>query len=273
MARPRKKGMEYFPLDADIFEDDKLFDVQNEYGPLGEVIYIRLLCLVYKNGYYYRFDSMDKLAAMMIKSIGNRWVRDKKTVTEVILYLAKINLLSAELMRENVITSRGIQARYLKANERTLSRIDEYNLLEKNETQEGVINAPKNEVSATETPVFAAEIPVNATETHTESKVKESKINFTTTVTAREHSAPAAAEKTDNERETLVALYGENIVSDYERRFNAWAAKKERVNVRMYPTISKWIKQDNPMTKPEREPQSRNPFINAVLGNGGDFYE
>ncbi len=93
MARPRKKGMEYFPLDADIFEDDKLFDVQNEYGPLGEVIYIRLLCLVYKNGYYYRFDSMDKLAAMMIKSIGNRWVRDKKTVTEVILYLAKINLL------------------------------------------------------------------------------------------------------------------------------------------------------------------------------------
>lgn len=73
MARPIKPGLEYFSLDVDIFEDDKIFDLQNEYGPLGEVIYLRLLCLIYKNGYYYRFDSLDKLAGLLIKSIGNRW--------------------------------------------------------------------------------------------------------------------------------------------------------------------------------------------------------
>lgn len=78
MARPKKKGLEYFPLDVDIFEDDKLFDVQNDYGPLGEIIYIRLLCLVYRNGYYYQFESLDKLAAMMIRSIGNRWTKGQK---------------------------------------------------------------------------------------------------------------------------------------------------------------------------------------------------
>lgn len=75
MARPIKPGLEYFSLDVDIFEDDKIFDLQNEYGPLGEVIYLRLLCLIYKNGYYYRFDSLDKLAGLLIKSIGNRWAR------------------------------------------------------------------------------------------------------------------------------------------------------------------------------------------------------
>lgn len=131
MARPRKKGLDYFPLDTDIFEDEKFFDLQNEYGPLGEVIYIRLLCLVYKNGYFYKFESLDKLSAMMIRSVGNRWARDKKTVKDVISYLAKINLFSAELMQRNILTSRSIQERYLAATERRQSKIEEYCLLEK----------------------------------------------------------------------------------------------------------------------------------------------
>lgn len=118
MGRDRKAGLLYFPVDVDIFEDDKLFDIQNEYGPLGEVIYLRLLCLIYKNGYYYRYDSIDKLAKMLIRSIGNKWTRDKQVVVQVIPFLAKINLFSAELMQENVLTSASIQRQYLKCVER-----------------------------------------------------------------------------------------------------------------------------------------------------------
>lgn len=181
MARPRKKSLDYFPMDVGIFEDEKLFDVQNKYGPLGEIIYIRLLCLIYKHGYYYRFDSLDKLAAMLIKSIGNRWARDKQTVKDVILYLAKCNLFSSELMQNNVITSRGIQARYLKANERNLSKIEEYNLLD-NPSQDGLLPAPQKNVSATETGVFATETPVNAGNNPTkESKVNKRKVNESST--------------------------------------------------------------------------------------------
>lgn len=176
MPRPRKKGLDYFPLDVDIFEDDKLFDVQNDYGPLGEIIYIRLLCLVYKHGYYYQFESIDKLAAMMIRSIGNRWAKDKKTVKEVILYLAKINLFSAELMHRNVITSRSIQERYLLAVERRQSKIEEYNLLEKNDFHEGLLSVPENPVSATLTNVSVAETPINVNSNATkESKEKKRK--------------------------------------------------------------------------------------------------
>ncbi len=175
MSRPKKKGLEYFPFDVDIFEDDKLFDVQNQYGPLGEIIYIRLLCFVYKNGYYYRFDSLDKLAAMMIRSIGNKWTRDKKTVIEVISYLAKCNLFSSELMRNNILTSRSIQKRYLSATERRQSKIDEYNLLEKSENQEGLINAPQKPISVAETSIIATETSKNDNDNQ-QSKVKESKV-------------------------------------------------------------------------------------------------
>lgn len=121
MSRPHKEGLDYFPCDVDIFEDDKLFDVQIKYGPLGEIIYIRLLCLIYKNGYYYKYESIDKLAAFLVRSIGNKWARDKQTVVQVISFLAKCNLFSLELMQENVLTSVSIQKRYLKATERRQS--------------------------------------------------------------------------------------------------------------------------------------------------------
>lgn len=184
MARPKKKGLDYFPLDVDIFEDDKLFDVQNKYGPLGEIIYIRLLCLVYKNGYYYRFDNPDKLAALIIKSIGNRWVRDKKTVTDVISYLAECNLFSAELMSYNILTSRSIQMRYLTATERRQSHISEYNLLEDKEFQEGSFSASKSKVNAynNEVNVFnnSENVSYNAAKKSKENKTKvnESKVLY-----------------------------------------------------------------------------------------------
>ena len=68
MARPLEPGLSYFPLDTGLFDDDKLFDIQNEFGPLGEVVYLRSLCLIYKNGYYFEFSSMDKLCAMLCSS-------------------------------------------------------------------------------------------------------------------------------------------------------------------------------------------------------------
>ena len=250
MARPKKKGLSYFPLDCDIFDDDKIFDVQNEYGPLGEVIYIRLLCLVYKNGYYYRFESLDKLAAMLIKSIGNSWARDKKTVSEVILYLAKCNLFSSELMRDNVITSRSIQARYLKANERSLSKIEEFNLLEKNNGQEGVVTVPQNQVNATEIPINVAKIPINVAET----LLKESKENKSKGNESSSADSPSAP--VPDPKKQLIETYGVENVAEYEQRFDNWKAKRGgNVKIDKYSTIAKWLKEDG-VTKPNNSNSS-----------------
>lgn len=35
MGRPIKAGLSYFPKDVDYYEDFKIMDLMNEYGPLG----------------------------------------------------------------------------------------------------------------------------------------------------------------------------------------------------------------------------------------------
>ena len=179
MGRNSKKGLLYFPVDVDIFEDDKLFDIQNKYGPLGEVIYLRLLCLIYKNGYYYRYDSIDKLANMLIRSIGNKWTRDKQVVVQVIPFLAKINLFSSELMQENVLTSASIQRQYLKCVERR-QPLNEYPYWLLEEEEKPSFAAPSNDISVYRNPFSAYRNKENVY-SGTQSKVKKSKVKKTTT--------------------------------------------------------------------------------------------
>ena len=44
MARPNKIGLDYFPLDVDIFEDEKISAISGEFGIKGEITVIKLLC-------------------------------------------------------------------------------------------------------------------------------------------------------------------------------------------------------------------------------------
>ena len=43
MARPIKSGLDYFPLDVDIDQDDKVAIIEAEHGMLGFGIVIKLL--------------------------------------------------------------------------------------------------------------------------------------------------------------------------------------------------------------------------------------
>ena len=147
MARPRKRGLDYFPLDVNVFDDDKLFDVQSEYGPLGETVYLRLVCLVYKNGYYFKFESIDKLAAMVIRSIGSRWVESKREIADIINFLIECGLFSKRFAEMNILTSKGIQTRFKAATERRCSGIVEYSLIDGDKefvNNVGVVETPKN---------------------------------------------------------------------------------------------------------------------------------
>lgn len=48
MARPTKNGLDYFPLDVHIFEDEKIEAIAGEFGIKGELAVIKLLCAVYE---------------------------------------------------------------------------------------------------------------------------------------------------------------------------------------------------------------------------------
>lgn len=177
MARPRKTGLDYFPFDVDFFDNYKIMDLLNEYGTLGVSIYQILLCKIYKNGYYLEVP-LDKLATQIVRIIGNRWIPKKDLVLQVILYCADIGLFDKALLSQSVITSVGLQQRYSEVTVRNKVNKDKYWLLEKKETQEALITAPKAFVSATETKVNVTETKVNATTIpQKERKEKKSKVN------------------------------------------------------------------------------------------------
>ena len=113
MARPNKIGLDYFPLDVDFFEDEKILAISGEFAVKGEVIALRLLCEIYRNGYFVEYSGLlkNKLARLGGISAG--------LVDEVVSKLVKYGFFDGSLFREqNILTSKGIQKRFAEAAKR-----------------------------------------------------------------------------------------------------------------------------------------------------------
>ncbi len=174
MARPVKTGLSYFPKDVDYYDDLKIIDLMNEYGPLGQTIYDIVVSMVYHEGYFLEFSDYEqlkeKLPIKIIKTIGNRWENSKNHVLQVILSCADIGLFNKDLLMQGVITSVGIQRRYDEVTVRSKVQKNKYRLIDK--TGQPLLNVPKTSVNATETRVNVAEIGVDVAETQ-QKKSKE----------------------------------------------------------------------------------------------------
>ena len=172
MARPRRKGLGYFPLDTHFMSDRKIQRLAQRYGCNGICIYIAVLCEAYgENGYYACYDGD------FCFDIGFTTGQDEKLVKEIIEFCVQIRLFDSELMEyRQILSSVGIQQRFEEISRRTAMQIDaELNLLAPKMPQTppvivtetggqtapvGVI-ATETEVSATETTVCAAKTPEN----------------------------------------------------------------------------------------------------------------
>lgn len=155
---PRSRGLDYFPKMVNFYEDDKIFDLLDEHGPLGTTIYDCILTIVYANGYYANL-SKDKLSRMVIRKIGNKWIKSQKVVVQVIDYCADLGLLCKDLMLQDIITSVGIQKRYYKIAVKLMKRrlySKQYWLLDEN--GEPLLNAPTNSISSEEKRIVSEEI-------------------------------------------------------------------------------------------------------------------
>ena len=194
MARPRKAGLSYFPLDVDILEADyRITDLYDRYGPRGFTVYITLLCMIYREGYYLEIP-MQSLERQLGRVLGNRWF-DKRILPEVIGFCGELGLFDKGLLQQGVLTSAGIQRRYQEATKRNKTQIRKYRLLEENPPKAGE-STPEKNVSESETPVFDAETPVSVAETAVSAtncvqrKEKERKQNK-----SKENSLPGGREK------------------------------------------------------------------------------
>lgn len=158
---PNKPGLTYFPKMLDFYEDDKIFELLDEYGPLGVTIYDCILCIVYKNGYYAEIP-LDKLLKMITRMIGNKWIKNQKVVVQVVHFCSDIGLIDDALMKENIITSVGIQRRYYEIAVKRMKRqlySDKYWLLDKENKEEPFLKSPLNRISSELNRITSEEIP------------------------------------------------------------------------------------------------------------------
>lgn len=179
MARPPKRGLAYFPMDVDFFQDPKIANLLIQHGPLGVTTYIALLTMIYREGYYINLSVTDA-AINVIRQVGESWYRKNgmsaiDLASKIILTCAEIGLLDESLVRQKVMTAVGIQRRYAAATARNKVKINEYRLLDEIGNSTALESAPMPRVSATETRVIAAETPVFAAEMpqSKENKIKE----------------------------------------------------------------------------------------------------
>ena len=129
MARPNKKGLDYFPVKVDMFEEDNIALITSEFGAKADSVLIRLLCRIYKNGYYCKWG--DDECSLFCKLAGGIFVPNH--VKEIISGCVRRSIFDKSVFDVfGVLTSKSIQEDYLRA---TLERkeieiVSEYWLLD-----------------------------------------------------------------------------------------------------------------------------------------------
>jgi hypothetical protein len=164
LARPQKEGLEYFPLDVDMDQDDKVALIEAQHGLVGFGVIIKLLMKIYKHGYFYEWTEKQQLL------FSKRVNVDINQINVIINDCIKWELFDKNVFETyKVLTSKGIQKRYMEAvGRRQKVKIYKKYLLLDDET----INVYKNLVIVN---INSDNEVVNA-DINPQSKVKESKV-------------------------------------------------------------------------------------------------
>ncbi len=128
MARPIKQSLDYFPFDVDFFNDEKILTIAGEFGIKGEITTIKLLCAVYRNGYYIEWTEMLKFK--LLKELPGV---SADLLDQIIKRLVKWGFFDNGLFDSaSILTSRGIQRRYqaISTKMHRKNSISEYCLLD-----------------------------------------------------------------------------------------------------------------------------------------------
>lgn len=162
MARPTAKGVEYFPLNVNFINDLKVRKLLLSCGAESIAVLIYLLSTIYKDeGYFVEIheDEIDLIALDVNVT--------SEFVLEVIKKACEVRFFDVNLYNNfNILTSKGIQERYLKITERRKNSVVI--------TQFNLVNVYNNSVNVNNNSINVDNNPVNVYKS-TQSKVKESK--------------------------------------------------------------------------------------------------
>lgn len=114
MARPNKSGLDYFPFDVDFFEDEKIEAIFVEFGIKGEITVVKLLCAIYRNGYFILWN--DRLKIKLLKNLPGV---SSELLEQIIKRLVKWDFFNENLFNSaSILTSTGIQKRFFSVAKR-----------------------------------------------------------------------------------------------------------------------------------------------------------
>lgn len=133
MSRTQSQGLEFFPVEVDFFSDKKVRILKARYGADGLAIYLYLLCMIYREGYYTRVDED------FIYVISEELSMSSETVQQVMTFLLRRSMFNEQLFKSDaILTSDGIQERWQKAIKtralKTPMKVESYWLLSQENT-------------------------------------------------------------------------------------------------------------------------------------------
>lgn len=167
MARPTAKGVEYFPLNVNFINDLKVRKLLLSCGAEAIAVLIYLLSTIYKDeGYYVEIheDEIDLIALDVNVT--------PEFVLKVINKACEVRFFDVNLYENfNILTSKGIQERYLKITERRKNSVVI--------TQFNLINVYNNSVNVDNNSVNVDNNSINVYKS-TQSKVKKRKVQKST---------------------------------------------------------------------------------------------
>lgn len=171
MARPPKKGLDFFPLDVNFLDDIKVRRIMSACGTNSIVVLICLLSNIYRDEGYYMAWNKD-ISFLIADKVGVK----EGLVSEVLTKALQVGFFD-ESMFDNyeIITSKGIQDRYFFATGKRVNNhiVEQYLLIN---DEESTVNVTETIVNSTETPV-KGDISTQKKRKGKERKVKERKVN------------------------------------------------------------------------------------------------
>ncbi|MGN0460514.1 MAG: DUF4373 domain-containing protein [Ruminococcus sp.] len=174
MARPIKNGLDYFPMDVDFFADKKIKILRARFGSDGVLIYLYLLCEIYKNGYYIKLDED-------YKYIIQEDLNLKENVVSIVMqFLFNRSLLTEiPVNSDTYITSKAVQRRFqeaVKSRKKPFAVNTDLWILDEEETIGSVIFAPKKDKSRINPDLSQINPDKSGINSTKESKEKKSKV-------------------------------------------------------------------------------------------------
>lgn len=167
MARPTAKGVEYFPLNVNFINDLKVRKLLLSCGAEAIAVLIYLLSTIYKDeGYFVEIheDEIDLIALDVNVT--------PEFVLEVINKACEVRFFDVNLYENfNILTSKGIQERYLKITERRKNSVVI--------TQFNLINVCNNSINVNNNSINVNNNSINVYDNE-QSKVKKRKVQKST---------------------------------------------------------------------------------------------